>query len=148
MKGPSRIPISPTSCHPHHSYCQPHCPQQSSSLATTAQIKLSPTLFALQVRCPKQGCCCPGRCVGVACPLQCGDCVWTPASFCGLDLCIGMCFCNCADSEHPGSYSCTDLKANTYRMVLVDQEARTYAWFSENEFASKGDDLGVTLYCE
>lgn len=96
-----------------------------------------------KVRCAS----CPGCVAGCAVPLQCGGCVWTPASFYLLDLLIGMCFCNCADERNPGSFSCTDMKGNTYTLVKVDERG-SLAWFSDNDACSKGDDLRAGLFCE
>ena len=88
-----------------------------------------------KVRCT----CCPGCVAGYACPVQCGGCVWTPACF-YMDLCIGLCFCNCADPTSPGAYTCTDLKGIQYDLVKVDGESGTLAYYSAKSTPS--------LYCE
>ena len=91
---------------------------------------------------------CPGCCLGCAFPLECCGCAWTPASLWGLDIGIGLCFCNCRSADYPGGFTCTDMKANTYSLVKVNGEKGTLAWFSDNEACGKGDMAGVSCYCE
>jgi hypothetical protein len=89
--------------------------------------------------CPSNGCCCKGKCAALSLNCGIGGCLWY-ACF----------FCVCKDSAHPGAYSCSDMKGNTYNMVKVDAEKDTWALFSENVALSpsKGDNLAVQCYCE
>ena len=90
-----------------------------------------------KVRCPTNGCCCKGKCVGVSCHLTLGSCLW----YCWPWMCA------CTDTDNPGTYSCSDLKGN-YNLVNV-LEGKKWALFTENVFmTSKGDDLEAGCYCE
>ena len=89
--------------------------------------------------CPTNSCCCKGKCAGLSFNCAIGGCLWY------------SCFlCACTDSVHPGAYSCSDMKGNTYHVVKVDAEKGTWAYFSENTAlaASKGDNLQVQCFCE
>jgi hypothetical protein len=54
--------------------------------------------------------------------------------------------CACTSTDNPGTYTCCDLKGNTYNLVNV-LEGGKWAFFSENvAMTSKGDDLEVGCY--
>mmetsp|Transcript_34878 Transcript_34878/g.79539 ORF Transcript_34878/g.79539 Transcript_34878/m.79539 type:complete len:152 (+) Transcript_34878:140-595(+) len=102
-----------------------------------------------KVMCAQDRCgCCGGHCIGCACPLQCCGCVWMLGFYGFLDFLIGNCFCVCEDSQHPGSFSCIDLKQNYYEVVPVAKDGSIWACFSESTFASQGEALPVCLYCQ
>ena len=97
-----------------------------------------PCCACYRVRCPTNGCCCKGKCVGLSCHLTLGSCLW----YCWPWMCA------CTDTDNPGTYSCSDLKGNTYNLVNV-LEGKKWALFTENVFmTSKGDDLEAGCYCE
>ena len=96
-----------------------------------------PCCACYKATCPKGVACCPGSCVWCSCNMNCCGCVWYS---CWL--------CACEDAEHPGSYSCTDLKSNYYSLVKVDEERGTWAFFNTNTLVSQvGPDMRANCYC-
>ena len=95
-----------------------------------------PCCACYKVRCPTNGYCCKGKCVGVSCHLAFGTFLWYCWPWMGA----------CTDTHNPGTYSCSDMKGNTYNVVKVmEGERGKWAFFSENNLAMdpQGDDLNV-----
>ena len=75
---------------------------------------------------------CPSCCLGTSCFINFGVC-----------LLYNPFMCACPDDRLPGSWSCTDLKGQNYRLVPVDEDG-TLGWFSAFRMEAKQE---VSCYC-